>query len=136
MKKVFSSLVCVAASLALVGWLNTEAVQAFPEFRKEFEKKYVPENPNTPAEKSLKAEFDGAKCGICHLGPQGKEKKKRNAYGMALSKLIKKEDKKDSDKIQGALDTVAKEPSVAGDASSPSYGDLIKEGKLPVPTDK
>ena len=38
---------------------------------------------------------------------------------------------KDKEKILEALDKVAKEKSNPDDASSPTFGELIKSGKLP-----
>ena len=76
-----------------------------------------------------------AKCGVCHTDP-AKDKKVRNTYGRAISKLIpadtdKKALKKNPDGIQKLLDKAAAEKSDAKDPASPTFGDLIKEGKLP-----
>ena len=38
---------------------------------------------------------------------------------------------KDVDKIKEALEAVEKEHSKPGDEKSPTFGELIKEGKLP-----
>jgi hypothetical protein len=94
---------------------------AIKQFADEFMAMYVEEG--TP----LAAEVDKAKCNVCHVG---KSKKDRNAYGQALAELLdKKEDKENKEKIRQALETVASKPS-AGDGS-PTFGDLIKQGKLP-----
>ena len=77
----------------------------------------------------LAAEVETAKCNVCH---KGKSKKDRNVYGEALAKLLdKKEDKDNKDKIRQALETVAKESSNPADASAPTFGGLIEQGKLP-----
>jgi hypothetical protein len=94
---------------------------AIKQFADEFKAVYVEEG--TP----LAAEVEKAKCNVCHMG---KSKKDRNAYGQALAELLdKKEDKDNKDKIRQALETVAAKPSAG--AGSPTFGDLIKEGKLP-----
>lgn len=70
-----------------------------------------------------------AKCYTCH---QGKKKKNRNAYGAELAKLLdKKKDGKKPEKIIEALEKVAKMHSDPNDKKSPTFGELIKEGKLP-----
>ncbi|HEY2894440.1 MAG TPA: hypothetical protein VGJ16_09520, partial [Pirellulales bacterium] len=56
----------------------------------------------------------------------------RNEYGKALDELLdKKADMKDTKKIQEALETVAGKNSDPKNPSSPTFGDLIKQGKLP-----
>jgi len=65
------------------------------------------------------------KCYVCHAS---KNKKKRNDYGKALKKIIGKKNEKDIKKIIAALDKVAKEKS---SVKGKTFGDLIKEGKLP-----
>jgi cytochrome c2 len=93
--------------------------QFFDEFKAVYEKEGTP----------LAAEIETAKCNVCH---KGKSKKDRNAFGEALAKLLdKKVDKDNKDKIREALETVAKESSNPADASAPTFGALIDEGKLP-----
>ena len=61
--------------------------------------------------------------------PQGEGKEDRNAYGHALAELLdKKEDAKNMEKIRKALETVAGMKSADGE---PTFGELIKMGKLP-----
>ncbi len=94
---------------------------AVKQFADEFKAMYVEDG--TP----LAAEVEKAKCNVCHMG---KSKKDRNPYGRALSELLdKKEDKDNKEKIRKALETVAAQPSAG--AGSPTFGELIKEGKLP-----
>ncbi|HTU27523.1 MAG TPA: hypothetical protein VMF30_19090 [Pirellulales bacterium] len=133
MKKVGTLVLCAVALAVAVNW-RAAPVQAFGEFKKEFDKKYVKDvnDPQiTPEEKALAEAAGAAKCGICHTGPEGKNKKVRNTYGAALDKLLSKDDKKDVPKIDGALDTVAGQKSDPNDANSPTFGELIKSGKLP-----
>ena len=66
-----------------------------------------------------------AKCTICH---PGMDKKVRNNYGMALGKLLGAKDVKDDAKVKEALKKAEGEKSAVADKT---FGDLIKEGKLP-----
>ncbi len=108
---------------------QVEPARAIAPFKKEFEAKYVKKDPTTPEEQALAAAVKEAKCNVCHVG---KKKKDRNAYGEALSELLdKKADAKDLAKIQEALDKVADMKSNPDDPNSPTFGELIKQGKLP-----
>ncbi len=138
MKKVGTLVLCAVAVTAVASW-KVAPVHAFPPFKKEFEKLYVKEEPATPAEKSLKEGVETHKCGICHTGPEGKNKKVRNTYGKAITKLIPEpktkesldELKKSPEKIKELLEKAAKEPSDPNNPGSPTFGQLIEEGKLP-----
>ena len=113
----------VAAVLVACAW--PQPVEAIPPFQAVFTKKYVAGNKNAEFVKAVKA----AKCNLCH---EGAKKTNRNAYGKELAKLLdKKKDKSDIPKIQKALDTVAGLKTNPDDDKSPTFGDLIKEGKLP-----
>ncbi len=115
----------MAAVVACVACAARPAL-AIKQFQDEFKAVYVKADSSDPAEKALAAAVEGAKCNVCH---KGKSKKDRNAYGDALAeRLDKKEDAKNVDKIRKALETVAAQPSADG---GPTFGDLIKMGKLP-----
>jgi hypothetical protein len=127
MKNICLLLLCGFVAGTLLARLET--AYAIAPFKKEFDDKYVKKDPATPEEKALAAAVAEAKCNVCHVG---KNKKDRNAYGEALNKLLdKKADMKDKAKIQAALDTVANEKSKADDPNSPTFGELIQQGKLP-----
>ena len=118
--------VLAVAAMAILVAAGARPALAIKQFGDEFKAVYVKADSNDPAEKALAAAVEGAKCNVCH---KGKEKKDRNAYGEALAALLdKKEDAKNAEKIRKALETVAAQPSVAG---GPTFGDLIKQGKLP-----
>lgn len=126
MKRACSWVICgslvVSLSLASFG-----TALARPPYKKEFDAMYVkPEG--TDSEKALAAAVATAKCDVCH---KGEKKKDRNAYGEALAKLLKKDDAKNVEKIQKSLKEVEAEHSDAKDPKSPTFGDLIKAGKLP-----
>jgi len=72
-----------------------------------------------------KADLD-KKCGICHGADN---KKQRSDYANAIGKALGAKNVKDADAITKALDEAAK--GDAGDGKT--YGDLLKDGKLPPP---
>lgn len=104
--------------------LTANSAKAIPPFFNEFKAKYVKADGDA-GDKEFAALVEKTKCNVCHFG---KEKKNKNDYGKALDKLLdKKADAKDKEKIQKALDTVAEQKSAAG----PTFGELLKEHKLP-----
>jgi hypothetical protein len=88
----------------------------------------VKKEPATDSEKSLAAAVTKANCNVCHVG---KSKKNRNEYGKAINNFITKKDIKDKAKIQDALGKVEAMKSDPKDPNSPTYGELIQQGKLP-----
>lgn len=64
-------------------------------------------------------------CNVCH--PE-KDKKKRNNFGLALSKALTKKNETDEDKIKEALTKTEGEKSAT---DGKTFGDLIKAGELP-----
>jgi len=117
------------AAVALVCGGSARDAFAIKQFGEEFKAVYVKPDSADPAEKALAAAVETAKCNVCH---EGSSKKDRNAYGQALDKLLdKKEDAKNVEKIRKALEEVAALPSDPAKADSPTFGALLKEGKLP-----
>jgi hypothetical protein len=113
----------VGLGMAIVVGGNSREALAIKQFADEFKAMYVKEG--TP----LAAAVDVAKCNVCHVG---KDKKERNAYGQALAeRLDKKEDAKNVEKIRKALAEVAALSSDPSKADAPTFGKLIDEGKLP-----
>lgn len=111
--------------------LNINSASAIKQFSDQFKEKYLKDPANTPEEKALTEAFAKAKCNVCH-DPNSKSKKDHNPYGKELAKLLdKKADMKDKEKIQEALTKVEGMKSKTGDEKSPTYGELIKQGKLP-----
>lgn len=129
MKKLLLPLLCGAFAAGVMLWLGTPQAKAIKAFKDEFDAKYVKPDSKDPKEKALAEAAAKAKCLICH---EGKRKKNRNAYGKALAELLdRKKDKDNREKIQAALDAVAKKRSNPDDEDSPTFGDLIARGKLP-----
>lgn len=129
MKKWFVTVLAGCVVAGLVFGLAAPQAQAIKQFKDEFDAKYVKPDSQDAKEKGLAEAASAAKCLICH---EGESKKQRNAYGQALDQLLdKKEDKENKEKIQAALDSVAKQKVDPNDAASPTFGDLLKAGKLP-----
>jgi hypothetical protein len=125
--------------LALFGFVagallsQVDTAHAIDPFKKEFEAKYVKAEPGSPEEEALAVAVKKAKCNVCHVGVKKKDK---NAYGVALDALLdKKTDAKDKTKIQEALDKVAAMKSDPNNEASPTFGELISQGKLPAGED-
>ncbi len=113
--------------LATCGFARPAA--AIMPFHKQFIKLYLGEDANQDSELATIAADKKKKCLVCH---QGKKKKNRNPYGQQLSMLLdKKKDKKDLEKIVASLKAVAEMRRDPNDESSPTFGELIAEGKLP-----
>ena len=110
--------------VALACGASARPAWAIKQFQDEFKELYVKEGS------PLAAELERVKCNVCHVG---KEKKERNAYGKALDeRLDKKVDKANKEKIRKMLEEVAALPSDPAKPDSPTFGALLKEGKLPV----
>ncbi len=126
---------CVAAALVA----NVRVARAIPPFWKEFEAKYVKPDSADEKEKAFAAAAENAKTGKCNVCHLGSDKKMRNAFGKQLAMLLKKDNfkadrlKSEGDKakaeIAAALEAVAGMKS--GDDKSPTFGELIAQGKLP-----
>jgi hypothetical protein len=126
MKRVCLFVLCgvVASTMAA----SARTAYAIAPFKKEFDNAYVKPNPTTDAEKSLAASVAMVKCNVCHVGTS---KKERNEYGKALATMLTKKDGKEIAKIKDALEKAAAMKSKPGDDSSPTFGELIQQGKLP-----
>ncbi len=114
MKKVGVTALVV---VMVLGFLSIE-VNARPNYKKAWDKKYVEGNDNEGFVTAAKE----AKCNVCH---QGKSKKMRNDYGAALSEMLKKE--KDDEKIMEAF---TKAEAMKGKGGE-TFGKMIEAGKLP-----
>ncbi len=121
---------CGALTIALIA-LGVAPAHAVKAFKDQFEALYIKPDSTQPAHRALSKAVDAAKCNICHVGMS---KKDRNDYGQALSRLISKDKDKDNPKaIREALEKVAAVRSDPKNPKSPTFGELIQQGKLPVP---
>lgn len=128
---------CIGFCVALGLVAQANIARAIPPFFKEFQAKYVKADSAEENDKAFTAQVtQTAKCNVCHMGT---DKKTRNAYGQKLAELLKKDNfkaerlKDEADKCKAemiaAFDAVAAMKS--GDESSPTFGELIAQGKLP-----
>lgn len=76
-------------------------------------------------DKDLSGNAAATQCTVCHYGPV---KRSRNDYGKAIAKALKIRNERDAAAIRAALEEAAKQPSAV---KGKTFGDLIKEGKLP-----
>lgn len=121
MKKVVLAAVAALAAVSVVsGWMS-ETANARPPYKMEFDKKYMADG--TALNKALEGKSN---CNLCH---QGKNRKNRNEYGEALTKALGEKNVKDMAKIAEALVKAEKAKPNGGDKT---FGDLIKDGSLPV----
>ena len=127
MNRISRQVLVLGFGLALAGGGLARPAFAIQQFQDEFKALYVKDGS------PLAAEVERVKCNVCHVG---KDKKERNAYGKALDeRLDKKADKEDKEKIRKMLEEVAGLPSDPANKDAPTFGDLIKAGKLPVATE-
>lgn len=128
MSRTLFSMLAIALAAGMVLCFAASA-NADKTFRDQFIAKYVKSDSSDPKDQAFATACEQAKCNICHAGVS---KKDRNDYGKALDKLLdRKTDKGNAKKILSALDTVARMKSDPKDPNSPTFGDLIKAGKLP-----
>lgn len=107
--------------LAVAGalFLSPSTSEARPQYLKAFKTEY--ENV---------AKENKVNCFVCHEKTDGKlDKKNWNAYGKALGKNLTKKNEKDADALKEALGKAAKMDS---EVEGKTFGDLLKDGKLPV----
>jgi hypothetical protein len=98
---------------------NLQPAQAFPNFKIQFDKRYLVEGSALH-----KAVGGKTTCNVCHVGMN---KGRLNDYGTALNKLLNQDDIRNFEKIQQALEKVESEK-----IGPTTFGELIKEGKLPI----
>jgi hypothetical protein len=129
MKRAWLPVLCAMLAAGVLLTLCISEAKAVKQYKDQFEAKYVKPDSNDSAQKALAEAAAKAKCLICH---EGTSKKDRNRYGKVLAELLdRKKDTDDNDKIQAALDKAAAAKSDPADAKSPTFGELIKAGKLP-----
>ena len=124
-------LVLLIAATVAQGTLfaTADSAKAIVPFMRAFAAKYVNKESTDPEDRKFAATVKSAKCNLCH---KGKKKKDRNAYGEALSQFLdKKKDKNNKEKIEEALEKVAKLKSDPNDDQAATFGDLIAQRKLP-----
>ncbi len=120
-----------AAMLIAAGLVAASALPAHADkaFRDGFRARYVKAGSNAPKDVAFREACLDAGCNLCHVGD---DRTNRNAYGQALARFLKREtDTKNKPKIQAALEKVAAMKSNPNDPRSPTFGEVIRQGKLP-----
>jgi hypothetical protein len=129
MQRPCFSRIAVLVPAGLVAVLFATQALAVKSFRDEFKAKYIKPDSQDAKDVALRDAFDSAGCNVCHAG---ESKEERNTYGKELAKLLdRKADAKNKEKIQAALEKVAGMKSEPKDPKSPTFGELIRQGKLP-----
>jgi hypothetical protein len=117
--KRFSMVVLAVVAIAATGLMTPKDAQARLEYWKAFKGTY---------EKLDQEKVDtSVKCGICHGGDKGVNKKKLSKYAEELKTELGAKMVKDEEKIKKALKAIETKKTADGVA----YGDLLKEGKFP-----
>jgi hypothetical protein len=113
----------VAVPMLLV---MASSASALPPFQKEFQKEYL----ETLKDQKFAAELEksNVKCLVCH---QGRHKKNRNAFGMAVGKFLTKKDAKHPEKIAEGLKKALAMHVDPKDPKSETFLDRLKAGKWP-----
>ncbi len=129
MKKIWLTLLSAALMSGVVLSWGASSAQARPGYEKVFADKYGTDVKDAWEKVGVKDdEGKVSHCNTCHVA--GKKKDERNVYGQALAKTgLKKE--ADAKKVGDAMDKVAAMHSNPKDDKSPTFGELIKSGKLP-----
>jgi hypothetical protein len=117
--KRFSMVVLAVVAIAATGLMTPKNAQARMEYWKAFKGTY---------DKLDQEKVDtSVKCGICHGGEKGVNKKKLSKYAEELKTELGAKMVKDEEKIKKALKAIETKKTADGMA----YGDLLKEGKFP-----
>ena len=134
----------IAVIAVVVAVSSTQSAHALPPFKKAFSEKYASKHKSKEFQSAVKK----ASCNVCHV--KGAKKNVQNEYGKLLNKLIpgdakkreteakakggdaekKKEQAKILLELSKAFDKTFDLKSESG--KGPKFGELIKEGKLPV----
>jgi hypothetical protein len=116
--------------LVIVGMSTlAQPARSVDSFNKEFKALYLRTGSTTASTQAtvFASSVQRAGCSVCHLT----KKKGFNAYGKQVATLLTASDKTNRTKIRAALTKVAAMPTKANDAKSPTFGDRIRQGKLP-----
>jgi mono/diheme cytochrome c family protein len=130
MRKLSLTVFTGAAAFVLLANFGARTASSRPQYAKEFAEHYHAKADSDKAEeKALGEAVAKAKCQVCH--EEGNNRKNRNAYGKELAKVFSPPNEKDNGKIDAAFEKVSEMHIDANDPKSPTYGELIKHGKLP-----
>lgn len=126
MKKVGLFLFLGAIALAFSA-ATVKNASALPAFNKQFAETY--------AESKVAEVAKAEKCSLCHDKEFPKDKKKRNEYGMALSKFVTKDDyknlKDDKDALKKKIENAFTEAGKLKASDGETFSARMEAGKLP-----
>ncbi|MBX3442952.1 MAG: hypothetical protein KF774_11140 [Planctomyces sp.] len=114
MKRLFGCGLLLALMMVVSAAMSKPAearMQYFQQFKKQYDK----------------VDAEATKCGICHGGDKGANKKQLSDYGKLLGEELGAKNVKGDDKLEKALKAIEDK----GDVEGKKYGDLLKDGKLP-----
>jgi hypothetical protein len=117
MKKVVLTVVAVVAAVGLMVGISAPA-SARMQYKKAFDAEYMKEG--SAMHKALNGTSN---CNVCH---QGKDRKNRNALGVAIQKVLGDEKNvMDAEKVNAALSKAVKEKAPKSDKT---FEALLKDG--------
>ena len=123
----------IASCVLLAGVCYTRPAGAVKPFFEQFKALYVKPKSTDRTAQIFKEAVDAKGCTICHRGQPTKPTKAWNAYGTQLKKLLNaKRDGQNPQAIRAALKKVSTMKSNPDDPDSPTFGQRLKQGKLPV----
>jgi len=126
MKKIGLALLLAVVAVA-ISTATVKNASALPAFNKQWAETYK----DSKAADAAKAE----KCLLCHDKNFPKDKKKRNEYGMALSKFITKADygklKDDKEALTKKIEEAFTEAGKLKSSDGETFGAKIEAGNLP-----
>jgi hypothetical protein len=128
MKKSLILLPCAVLAVCVALSWNGRPADAEKWLAPQFAAKYVKGQSADPKDVAFKQAVEKADCTICHASMKGKG---LNTYGREFSKLVRKRDMKNKEKVSAAFDKIATAKSSRTDPNAPSFGELFQQGKLP-----
>ena len=109
-------------------------VDAVPAFKKAFDQRVT----NVSKDAKLVTALKAAKCNVCHyVDGDKKSKKQKNDFGVAMAKLLKKDNYKSTriaaepDKVKAEFDAAFEKLMATKNAKGKTYGELLEAGSLP-----
>ncbi|MEI8375213.1 MAG: hypothetical protein WCJ35_20525 [Planctomycetota bacterium] len=123
------SLAILVFCAVVAGVFSTRPAGAVKPFLEQFKALYVKPKATDHTMQIFNAAVEKAGCNLCHLA---KPRKGYNAYGTQFKGLLTKRDGQEPKKVRAALGKVSRMKSKPDDPNSPTFGQRLKEGKLPV----
>jgi hypothetical protein len=117
----------------VAGAFNVRPAVAVKPFLDQFKALYVKPKTTDRTMLIFNEAVEAKGCTVCHRGEPAKPTKDWNAYGTQLKKLLNaKRDAQNPKAIRAALGKVSRLKSNPDDPQSPTFGQRLQQGKLPV----